>query len=115
MSFGRVILTSASVTAGAREGLAAPAIALESDELREGAAEVHNGTIEHHEDKEREDEDHRDDRQPVLDRRPAPALGSLDYRPRGLRSSKYWLCGLFSISGFGTISSPYRRDGILRV
>jgi hypothetical protein len=56
--------------------LATPAIALESDELSEGAAEVHNGTIEHHEDKERKDEDHRDDCQPVLDCRPAPALGS---------------------------------------
>ena len=57
--------------------LATPAIALEGDELSESAAEVHNGTIEHHEDHEREDEHHRDDRQPVLDCRPAPAFGSL--------------------------------------
>ena len=50
-----------------------PAVALEGDELDEPAAEVFDGAVDHHENQEREDEDHRDDRKPVLDGRPASA------------------------------------------
>ena len=72
--------------------LASPAIALEGDELSEGATEILDGTVDHHENQEREGEDYRDDRKPILDGRQATPLLSLalvyilepvfDVRPR---------------------------------